>query len=238
MKEDIMNVSKKATTWISLPLLGFSLVLLSACTTTEKAQVTQTSGFLGADSAKLSVGGKEQAGMRYANPAAQWTQYNKVIIAPVTFWGGDSTKVSAPDQQTLVNYFSQQLHEELGKKFQIVDKAGPGILKVAVAMTDAEAATPGLRSISIIIPQAHMLSNLKYLATGTFPFVGAAQAEVKITDSVSGQTLAAAVDKQIGGGSIKAGFQWQWGDAENAITEWSKKLTEKLSSWTSGKEKP
>lgn len=238
MKEDIMNVSKKATTWISLPLLGFSLVLLSACTTTEKAQVTQTSGFLGVDSAKLSVGGKEQAGMRYVNSAAQWTQYNKVIIAPVTFWGADSTKVSAPDQQTLVNYFSQQLHEELGKKFKIVDQPGPGVLKVAVAMTDAEAATPGLRSISIIIPQAHMLSNLKYLATGTFPFVGAAQGEFKITDSISGQTVAAAVDKQIGGGSIKAGFQWQWGDAENAITEWSKKLTEKLSSWTSGKEKP
>jgi len=83
-----------------------------------------------------------------------------------------------------------------------------------------------------------MIANLKYLATGTFPFVGAAQAEMKITDAASGETLAAAVDKQLGGGSMAAGFQWQWGDAENAINDWSKRLTEKLAAWTSGAEKP
>ena len=84
-------------------------------------------------------------------------------------------------------------------------------------MVDAEAATPGLRSVSMIIPQAHLLSNLRYLATGTFPFVGAAQGAGKISDALTGEVLAAAVDRRIGGGSLKAGFQWQWGDAENAI---------------------
>ena len=111
-------------------------------------------------------------------------------------------------------------------------------MKIDVALTDAETATPGLRSISIIVPQAHMLANLKYLATGSMPFVGAAQGEVKITDSVSGQVLAMAVDKQIGGGSIKAGFQWQWGDAENAITHWAELLTTRLSAFTSGTAAP
>ena len=225
MNSKTSNSSRHITAWISYPLLALSLVLLSGCSTTEKAKVTQASGFLGSDNAKLSVGGKDQAGLRYFNPAANWTQYQKVLISPVTFWGADTTKVSAPDQQTLVNYFSQQLHQELGKKFTVVDQPGPGVLKIATALTDAEAATPGLRSVSMIIPQAHLISNLKYLATGTFPFVGAAQAEVKITDSVTGETLAAAVDKQLGGGSFTTGFQWQWGDAENAITEWSKKLT-------------
>ncbi|MFM8330664.1 MAG: DUF3313 domain-containing protein [Candidatus Methylumidiphilus sp.] len=228
----------RAPNWISYPALGLSIVLLSGCSAVQKAQVTQTSGFLGADSAKLVAGSKEQAGMRYINPAAQWTQYKKVLIAPVTFWGAETTKVSAADQQALVNYFSQKLKEEVGKKFEVVDQPGPGVLKLAVAMTDAEAATPGLRSISMIIPQAHMISNLKYLATGTFPFVGAAQAEAKVSDAVSGETLAAVVDKQIGGGSMAAGFQWQWGDAENAITDWSKRTAEKLSKWTSGAEQP
>lgn len=238
MNEKLTSTSRRTPACIACPLLGLGLLLLSACTATQKAPVTQASGFLGTDRAKLSVGGKEQAGMRYINPSAQWTQYKKIIIDPVTFWGGDTTKVSAPDQQALVNYFSQQLHEQLGKKFEIVNKPGPGVMKLAVAMVDAEAATPGLRSISMIIPQAHMLSNLKYLATGTFPFVGAAQAEAKITDAATGQTLAAVVDKQIGGGSFTAGFQWQWGDAENAITDWCKRVADKLSSWTSGQSKP
>jgi len=225
----------------SLPVLGLCILLLSACTTTQKAPVTQEGvacGFLGSVCNKLTVGGKEQAGLRYVNPTAKWTQYSKVLIDPVTFWGGESTPVSGSDQQMLVNYFDQQLRAELGKKFEIVDKPGPGVMKLDVAMLDAETATPGLRSVSMIIPQAHMLSNLKYLATGTFPFVGAAQAAVKMTDSQTGQVLGAAVDRQIGGGSIKAGFQWQWGDAENAITDWSKRLAEKLSSWTTGAATP
>jgi hypothetical protein len=70
------------------------------------------------------------------------------------------------------------------------------------------------------------------------PFVGEAQGEIKITDSVSGQVLGLAVDKRIGGGSIKAGFQWQWGDAENAIDHWAEMLTTRLSSWTSGTATP
>ncbi|MGH8565405.1 MAG: hypothetical protein ACREXW_15460 [Gammaproteobacteria bacterium] len=43
-----------------------------------------------------------------------------------------------------------------------------------------------------------MLSSIKYLVTDTFPFVGGAQAEAKITDAVTDQTLALAVDRRIG----------------------------------------
>jgi hypothetical protein len=230
-----------ASAWLSLPLSGLCILLLSACTTTEKAPVTREGlacGFLGSACNKLTPGGKDQPGLRYVNPTAKWTQYSKIMIDPVSFWGGESTQVSGADQQMLVNYFHQQLRAELGKKFELVDRPGPGVMKLDVAMLDAESATPGLRSVSMIIPQAHMLSNLKYLATGTFPFVGTAQGAAKITDSQTGEVLAAAVDRQIGGGSIKAGFQWQWGDAENAITDWSERLAEKLSSWTSGAATP
>ncbi len=244
MNEKLLNKSPFLPAWITLPLLGLAAVSLVGCSATQKVAVKQgdvNCGFLGAECGKLTPMGKDDdktAGLRYVNPSAQWTQYNKLIIDPVTFWGGDSTKVSASDQQSLVNYFSQQLNEQLAKKFQIVTQPGPGVLKLSVALTDADAATPGLRSVSMIVPQAHMISNLKYLATGTFPFVGAAQAEAKITDAVSGQVLALVVDRRIGGGSFAAGFQWQWGDAENAINKWSEMAAERLSSWTSGQAKP
>jgi Protein of unknown function (DUF3313) len=70
-----------------------------------------------------------QAALRYVNPSANWTQYNKIVIDPVTFWGSDTEKISATDQQALTDYFYQVLREELGKKFQIVDQAGPGVWK-------------------------------------------------------------------------------------------------------------
>ena len=75
---------------------------------------------------------------------------------------------------------------------------------------------------------------LKYLATGTFPFVGSAQAEAKITDSVTGQVLAAAVSKRVGGGNPKDAAQWELGDAENALTYWAQLTTTRLASWTAG----
>ncbi len=218
-------------------LLAVSLLLLTACTTTEKVAIKQADtncAFIGRDCSLLTVGGKDQAGLRYVNPSAQWSQYNKVLIDPVTFWGSDTTKLSVADQQMLVNYASQQIKEQLGKKFEVVNQPGTGVMKITVALTDAESATPVLRSISMIVPQAHMLANLKYLATGTMPFIGAAQAEAKITDSVSGQTLALAVDKRIGGGSFTSGFQWKWGDAENAVNHWAELVTKRLSDWTSG----
>ncbi len=237
MSIKLKNSEHQTKSVSGLPLLGLCLLALSACTTTQKVDINQSGvncAFLANECSLLSVGGKEQAGLRYINPAAKWSQYNKILISPVTYWGGDSSKLSAADQQMLVNYTSQQFKEQLGQKFQIVDQAGPGVMKIDAALTDAESATPGLRSISIIVPQAHMLANLKYLATGSMPFVGAAQGEVKITDSVSGQILALAVDKRIGGGSIKAGFQWKWGDAENAVNHWAELLTDRLSAWTSG----
>jgi hypothetical protein len=237
-----VDIAKRsAKTWVPVAVMGAGLLLLSGCTTTQEASLDQAStncGLLGDICGKLTPGGKDQASLRYISPSAQWSNYNKILIEPVTFWGGDSTSVSASDQQMLVNYFSQQLKEQLGKKFEIADQPGPGVMKLTVAMTDAETATPVLRSISMIVPQAHMLANLKYLATGTFPFVGGAQGEAKITDSVSGNLLAAIADKRIGGGSALTGVQWQWGDAENVIDKWSETLAERLSSWTTGTAKP
>jgi hypothetical protein len=175
-----------------------------------------------------------QAALRYVNPNARWTQYKKVLIAPVTFWGGDDTKVSAEEQQKLTNYFHQALQQQLSTKFQVVDQPGPGLMTVAVALEDASGATPILRSVSMVVPQARALATLKYAATGTYAFVGSAQAEGKVTDSVTGEVLAAAVDKRVGGGSIASAAQWQWGDAENAMKAWAQELTIRLSSWTSG----
>src|SRR5262249_48630507 len=132
----------------------------------------------------------------------------------------------------------QVLREELGKKFQLVDQPGPGVMRLQVAIIDATAATPGLRTVSLVIPQARTLNTLKYAATGTYAFIGGAEAEMKLTDAVSGQLLAAAMDKRIGGGSFEAAAQWEWGDAENAMKAWATQLTDRLSAWTSGAATP
>lgn len=218
---------------------GFAVAVVAAgCAVTQRANVTDQNycPFLGNNvcSQLTATTDKKEADLRYINPNAQWTQYNKVLIEPVTFWGSDTTKLSAADQRTLTNFFYQALEQQLAKKFQVVTQAGPGVMAIQVALIDATTATPALRSISVIEPHVRLLASLKYLATGTFPFVGSAEADAKITDSVSGQVLAAAVSKRLGGGSPKNVDVWELGDAENAITYWAQLTTNRLSSWTSG----
>jgi hypothetical protein len=192
------------------------------------------SGFLGSDYSLLTPpaeGSDQKAMLRYVNPSANWSSYNAIMIAPVTFWAADDSKVSAADQQALCNYAYSAFAKDLGKNFTIVDQPGPGVIKFSAALTDATSAVPVLRSISVVVPQARVLSAIKMAATGTYAFVGSAQGALKLNDSVSGQLLAAAVDKRVGGTSVKNVTVFQWGDAENAIDYWANLADQRLASF-------
>lgn len=227
-----------------LALGGLALAaLLSACATTQAAKPELTQGrpcaYLAPDvCSKLVPGTGDQAAMRYIAPNVEWSQYTKVMVSPVTVWGGAKQDLSAEDAQRLANYFYQALVQHIGTKFQIVDEPGPGVLKVQTAFTSAEAATPVLRTVSMAIPQARALSTLKYLATDSYPFVGSAQGELEVTDSKTAQVLAAAVDRRIGGGSLKTAAQWQWGDVENVMDQWASTTVTRLSNLRAGNTPP
>jgi hypothetical protein len=216
-------------------LSALLMMALAACAVTEQdkpASIQQT-GFL-KDYSQLQPGTKDQALLRYINPNARWSQYTKVLIEPVTFWGDPSSKVSVQDQQQLCSYYYNKLNEDLSKKFQIVNRPGPGVMTVRVALTDPTTATPVLRSVSVVIPQARLLNSVTNLATGSYAFVGSAQSEAEIDDSQTGERLAAAVDKRSGGLSIKNADVWQWGDAENAMDLWAQRTADRLSVLHSG----
>jgi hypothetical protein len=235
------KVSKLVTGLVSATLVGS---LLAGCSQTAAPEPTiiqraqgetvappAPSGFLGSDYSLMkppAEGSGQKAMLVYTDMNANFTSYNKIMIAPVTFWADDNSKVSAADQQALCNYAFSTFTKDLGKNFTIVDQPGPGVLKLSIALTDATSATPGLRSISVVIPQARVLSAIKMAATGTYAFVGSAQGAAKLNDSVSGQLLAAWADKRVGGTSVTNIDVFQWGDAENAINYWANGLDERL----------
>jgi hypothetical protein len=244
MANDANNKSQKTSQRLSAMMFA---VLVVGCAQTvapgpniiQRAQgetpaAPPPSGFLGNDYSLMTppaAGTDQQAMLRYVNPSANWSSYNKVMVAPVTYWAADDSKVSAADQQALCNYMYTVLVTDLGKTFVIVDQPGPGVIKVSAALTDATSAVPVLRSISVVVPQARALSVIKMAATGTYAFVGSAQGAVKVNDSVSGQLLAAAVDTRVGGASVRNVVVWQWGDADNAINYWGNLIDQRLVSW-------
>jgi hypothetical protein len=219
------------------------LVFTTACATTERVAVKENPtvcAFLGDNCDQMTKGAQGQAGLRWVNPnpRSSFTQYSKVIVDVVGFFGSDASKVPPKDQEALTALFKKSLTDAMATRFQVVEEPGPGTMRLQVAILDAEAATPGLRTISMVIPQARLLSTGAYAITGKYPFTGGGEAAAKITDSVTGEILAIGVDRRVGGGSITTAAQWQWGDAENVIKAWSQLAVNRIYTYTSGAAKP
>ena len=194
----------------------------------ESGQSAAANGFFGSSASLLQPGQEGQAAMVYINPNVQWNQYNNILLEPVEFWDSENSTVSPSDQHMLTAYTYNKLKEDLQKNFTLVDQGGPGVLVLQVALVNASGATPGLRSVSVAIPQLRIINAAQSLATGSYAFVGSAEAMMKATDAVSGQLLAAAIDKRAGGIALSAAAQWRWGDAENAINYWAQKIDSRL----------
>jgi Protein of unknown function (DUF3313) len=207
--------------------------IVATASETAAPAAPQGVGFL-SDYSHLRPGQAGQPQWIYINPQAQWSKYTKVMIDPVTFIASANSQVSPDDQKALADYFYNQLKEQLSQKATIANKPGPDVLRLRVALTDAEGATPGLRSVSVIIPQARVLNMVQSAATGSYAFVGSASCEGEVTDSVTGEQLAAWIGKREGGLALASAAQWKWGDAESVMNYWAKRLADRYVELKSG----
>jgi len=242
MEEIVMTdgLGKKVT--LGLAAIGLGIMLLAAgCSTTVEGQPaaakalesggplpSSVTGFLGPDASKLAPGPEGGAALAWINPDAQWASYTKIQLRPVEFWAAADSKVPAADQATLTEYFYDQLQTNLSKSFTLVDQPGPGVMTLRVALMDATTAVPGLRTVSVIVPQARVLNLAQSMVTDSYAFVGSAEAEMKLTDSVTAVLLAEAVDQRAGGMGIKSAASFQWGDAQNAMDYWAQKIPNRI----------
>jgi hypothetical protein len=210
-------------------LSGCSQTVASKSTAAQEMESGQTppavSKFFGNDASLLQPGKEGQAAMVYINPNAQWSSYTKILLRPVECWDSSDSTTSTKEDELLMTYFYNQLNETLQKNFTMVDQPGPGVLVLYVAIINATSATPVLRSVSVVIPHARILNAVQSLATGSYAFVGSAQAEMKAFDGSTNEFLAGAIDQRSGGMALSSAEQWQWGDAENAMNYWSDKIS-------------
>ncbi|MGH7779498.1 MAG: DUF3313 domain-containing protein [Candidatus Binataceae bacterium] len=192
----------------------------------EKPVVPAATGFLGSDYARLQPGQEGQALLVYIDQTAQWRSYNKILLEPVQFWDGENSSVPPADQQMLADYFHNVIKKDLeAKNFTLVDQAAPRVIRLQVAIINAAAATPGLRTVSVLVPQIRVINAVQSLGTGSYAFVGGAEVALKATDSQTGTLLAAAIDQRKGGSSLTNVTVFKWGDAENVMDFWAEKIT-------------
>jgi Protein of unknown function (DUF3313) len=205
--------------------------LLAGCAASEQARDVTTSGFLGDDYALLRPGEEDEALLVYRAPNANWAAYDKVKLDPVTIWTGEESAFedfSQPDRQTLADTLYTMLHETLAQDYRMVDELGPGVLHVQTAITDAQASNPTMDTISSVVPQALLVSQAKGLVTGKPGFVGEASGEARVSDGQTGELLAAAVDRRVGGKSVTGAPTDSWDDARRAYRYWAEQFRYRL----------
>jgi hypothetical protein len=213
----------------------FGLVLtvsMLGCATTKQARDVESSGFL-TDYSMLKEGQEGEASKIYINPVYErqyCKTYDKILIEPVAIWARDGSNLGdlpSEDRQTLVNHLHGSIVSELGKYYQIVQTAQPGTLKIRTALTEAEGSWVVLDTVSSFVPQLLVTSEPKEVATETATFVGKASAEVEITDAITGELIAAAVDDRVGEKSL-TGVTSQWDDVDSVFDFWAGRIAFRL----------
>jgi hypothetical protein len=217
-------------------LLGFLVVSIGCAPTIQKRGVP-TSGFL-KDYSQLREGKGDEALMVYLNKSVNFHVYDSILIDPVAIIvseDSDMAKVSAEDRQKMANYFYAVLEQDLSKNYIIASKPGSLTMRLRVALTDIKSSQVVMDTLSTILPIGLAVDMISYAATGTHTYVGGANAEMELLDSVTGQRLAAAVDGR-SGRKITGQFDKfsQWKDVKDACDFWAQRIALRLDDLSKG----
>ena len=165
----------------------------------------------------------DQALYRYVNPAVDFKQYTKVMIEPVLIYkSAELDSGELENYQKLSNNAFVYLNQELATQVTVVTVPGPDTLRLQFAIVDADSSKPVRNLLSTVMPIGIGLSVVKYAATGKQSGVGEITAEIRATDAVSGQLVAAAYDRRVGGKAAQ-GIWDTWYNADEALQYWAKK---------------
>jgi len=189
-------------------LAGILTITLVGCAGHKAAKT----GFL-KDYSKMTAHPDVDGRFRYINPNIDASKYSKFIVDPVAInlsKEGKEEVTDPEDLQGLAKHFHQKITEELQKGYQVVQSSGAGVARVRTSISEVDKTHPALN--------IHPASKL------TGAGLGGAGAEMELVDSVSGQTIAAAIDNQKGSRlSIGAGLTW-FGNAEEVMENWAEDL--------------
>ncbi len=215
-----------------LIILGV-VVLFWGCAGSEQAGKVETTGFL-KDYSKLRPGKPGEPLLYYRNPTANWKDYDKAMVDPVTVWRGEDSnlgEIPPRDLQRLTRLMRVKAIEAVrAEGMQVVDKPGPGVMRIRVALTEAEQASRAMHAVTSVVP----LPSVSKMATGTRAFVGSAGIEGEVSDSVTGEVLMAGVDRR-GGGRELTDVRNPWSHVEKAFQYWSDRFRQRLCEERGGK---
>ena len=180
-------------------------------------------GIFGADASRLEEGSGDDWARVYRKPGVDFTRYDKLILDPVGIWADAESnlrKLNATDRQRIANNLYTLSYEAVSRYFSMVSEPGPGTLRLRIGLTNAQASSRTLDTVSAVVPQLRAATTVTGYATGKPAFTGEAAFAFKLTDSETGEVLAMGADKRVGTKTL-SGATDSWSDVDDALAYWA-----------------
>lgn len=217
-------------------------------TATDAARLTR-SGFL-SDYARLKPNPQAGGIECWRDPRLDAARFDKVLVSRIVVSlappkgdkEGEQKTIDPNDLKTLTDYFHNSLVKALKPQMQVVDKAGPGVVVIRIALTNLVPTTVSDSVAGTLVPYAFIAEAGSGVATGrpagSTPYMGETGMEMQFRDGGNGQVIAECRDTQIGrkyaadvdASAVGAAQTWAsgylnsfqaWSYAKNAFDKWS-----------------
>lgn len=171
----------------------------------------------------------------WRDAGAEWSRYDKLLIERihVTLKPGSAQQAVDPtDLKTLLDDFHAALVKALGPQVQIVNAAGPGVLRVRIVITRL-VPTKALDSLAgTVVPYGFVAEIGSGAATGrpagSTPYLGETGMEAQFRDGASGAVIAECADDEIG---RKYAADLDMG-VPGAVAAWANGYVQSFTSWS------
>jgi len=207
-------------------VVSLALLAVSACAA-KQSGAARPSGFL-RDYSQLAKGKEGEAQLVYVNPHADFRKYTKILIEPVTIWDDAQTATIPRDEaQLLADELDDALRFTLRADFKLVERAGPDVLRLRSAITEAAGSWHVEDRIASRYDTELRARMASEPSSETRDFVGRAGVEGEVLDSLTGERLLAAVDRRTGAQTLQFKKN-SWQDVKDAFAYWAERLRVRL----------
>ncbi|MBW8189881.1 DUF3313 domain-containing protein [Neiella marina] len=180
-------------------IVGLSLIaVLAGCGSTAETDEAKHSGFLSNYDRQVEIptGDDDLLKTRWVSDAMASGNHTALMIDPIVYFPAPMTseKVTSEVLAEVLNYTNESIRESAASTGKLVDKPGPGVVRLRLAITGASIDDQGLTALQYL-PIAFVAS----AATGNLDNLAAhLTVEGEVIDSVSGELLSSTVLVGIG----------------------------------------